>query len=263
MELTYNAPAYRRTATHIYLLPHPVLRGMVAHYTLCLTSPEGAEHGDLLTLVPDASGCLVFELSPGGLTGQLFGPSTRLTTVQNDLGLCPFRFFVECPPGGLYGLTGLPLWELADRVFPLSDTAPELERAVSDAFRAAESLPAFVRAVDSLLLARPRFENPAGPMLRALSAGESPAGLGWSPRHLSRLLRQGAGMDAKSFLRVTRVNQAVRRLSAGPVPLTFLAQELGYYDQSHFIHDFSSVMGLSPGAYAAHMADFYKEPLKL
>lgn len=263
MELTYNAPAYRRTSTHIYLLPHPALQGMVAHYTVCLASPEGSEHGELLTLVPDASGCLVFDLSPTGLSGRLYGPSTRLTTVHNDLGLCPFRFFVECPPGGLYDLTGLPLWELADQVLPLSDTAPALERAVSDAFRAAESLPAFVRAVDSLLLARPRFENPARALLEALSAGESLSASGWSPRHLSRLFRQGAGMGAKSFLRVTRVNQAVRRLSAGPVSLTFLAQELGYYDQSHFIHDFSSVMGLSPGAYAAHMADFYKEPLKL
>lgn len=263
MELIYNAPAYRRTATHIYLLPHPALQGMVAHYTVCLASPEGAEHGELLTLVPDASGCLVFDLAPNGLAGRLYGPSTQVATVRNDLGLCPFRFFVECPPGGLYALTGLPQWELADRVLPLVHTAPGLERAVSGAFRAAESLPAFVQAVDSLLLSRPRFTNPAGPMLKALSAGERPADLGWSSRHLSRLFRQGAGMGAKSFLRVTRVNQAVRRLSAGPVSLTFLAQELGYYDQSHFIHDFSSVMGLTPGAYAAHMADFYKEPLKL
>ena len=263
MELIYTGPAFRRTPTHIYLLPHPALRQSVAHYTLCLASQEGADHGESLTLVPDASGCLVFDLSPAGLSGRLFGPSTQLATVHNDLGLCPFRFFIECPPGGLFSLLGLPQWELADRVFPLSQLIPDLERAVSEAFCAADSLSAFIAAVDALLLARPRFRNPAEPMLNALAAGERLSDLGWSPRHLSRLFRQGTGPGAKSFLRVVRVNKAVRRLSAGPVSLTFLAQELGYYDQSHFIHDFSSIMGLTPGAYTGHMADFYKEPLKL
>lgn len=40
MEFSYHAPALLRTATHIYLLPHPVLRQAVAHYTLCLPLPR-------------------------------------------------------------------------------------------------------------------------------------------------------------------------------------------------------------------------------
>jgi len=236
---------------------------VVAHYTLCLASPTPAGDGGALTLIPDASGCLVFDLAPEGLRGRIYGPSTRVITVCNDWGLCPFRFFVECLPGGLYGLTGLPQWELADRVLPLGDTAPELERAVSRAFCDAADLAAFVAAVDGLLLARPRWENPAGGFLAALVRGEWEAPAGYSQRHLSRLFRAGAGMGRKSFLRVLRVNEAVRRLSAGAGSLTRLAQDLGYYDQAHFIHDFSSVVGLSPGGYAAHLADFYNEPLKL
>ncbi|MFQ8761961.1 MAG: helix-turn-helix domain-containing protein [Intestinimonas sp.] len=60
----------------------------------------------------------------------------------------------------------------------------------------------------------------------------------------------------------TRVNAAIRALQAGPPSLTRLAQELGYFDQSHFIHEFKSVCGVSPGRYLAHMSGFYKEPLK-
>ena len=41
-----------------------------------------------------------------------------------------------------------------------------------------------------------------------------------------------------------------------------LAQELGYFDQAHFIHDFRAVCGVTPGAYRAGLSDFYNEPLK-
>ncbi len=263
MDLSYPLPAYRQDAAHIYLLPHPGLRAAVAHYTLCLASAAPAGSGAPLTLIPDASGCLVFDLAPNGLRGKLFGPTTRVVTVCNDWGLCPFRFFIECPPGGLYTLTGLPQWALADRILPLADVLPALEQAVSEAFLRASDLPAFVSAVDALLLSRSLADNPARPLLAAALRGEDLSRLGWSPRHLSRLFRLGAGMGPSSFRRVLRINAAVARLERGAPSLTRLAQDLGYYDQSHFIHDFSSVTGLTPGAYRASMADFYKEPLKL
>lgn len=95
--------------------------------------------------------------------------------------------------------------------------APELERAVSAAFLSATALPVFVRAVDTLLLSRRRFENPVGDLLEAPSLSGTEMETYWSPRHLSRLFRQCAGMSAKTFLRVARINAAVRPLSSwGP-----------------------------------------------
>lgn len=265
MDLSYPAaaPASRRTATHIYILPHPGLRALVAHYTLCLRSPAGADHGEVLTLLPDASGCLVFDLTPAGLAGRVFGPSTRAATVVNDLGRNPFRFFVECRPGGLYPLLDAPLWELKDRVVPLGALVAPLEREVGAAFEGAADLPDFIRRVDGVLLARAGADNPALPLLRALERGARLEDSGWSLRHLSRLLRRGAGLGRKELQRVARVNAAARALGAGTVSLTRLAQDLGYYDQAHFIHEFSAVVGLPPGAYRQNLADFYKEPYKL
>ena len=69
-------------------------------------------------------------------------------------------------------------------------------------------------------------------------------------------------MGCKAYFQVLRVNAAIRALQAGPPSLTRLAQELGYFDQSHFIHEFKSVCGVSPGRYLAHMSGFYNEPLK-
>lgn len=46
-------------------------------------------------------------------------------------------------------------------------------------------------------------------------------------------------------------------------PLTRLAQELGYFDQAHFIHDFKAGLRGVARQYRAGMSAFYKEPLKL
>ena len=59
---------------------------------------------------PDASGCLVYTLLPGGvLDGRMYGPTTKVVTVEADFESCPFRFFfVEFRPGGLSSFTPIP-----------------------------------------------------------------------------------------------------------------------------------------------------------
>lgn len=265
-----------RTATHLYLAPHPSLRPYVAHYTYCLPHPEHCAGGGSrhwrdpdspppLVLIPDASGCLVFTLLPSGPRGVLYGPTTQAVTVHNDLGVGPPRFFVEFRPGGLFAFTGIPQWELSDRTWPLEDAAPELYVMACGAFSQASDLDDFAARMDAALLARDPVPSPVLPLLgsKCLSSQQAlAASSGYSSRHLSRLFREGAGMGCKAYFQVLRVNAAIRALQAGPPSLTRLAQELGYFDQSHFIHEFKSVCGVSPGRYLAHMSGFYNEPLK-
>ncbi len=257
-----------RTLTHIYLLPHPALRDVVAHYTLCLPGPGAADAG-ALDLIPDASGCLVYTLLPGGvLDGRMYGPTTKVVTVEADFESCPFRFFVEFRPGGLSSFTPIPQHELADKVCLLEDAAPPLLALVRSLFGHEADLDEFVRVVDLRLAALHTGPAPILPMLRHLaghfapaSAADLAADAGYSQRHLSRLFREGSGLSAKAFSRVLRINEAVRRLPTAP-SLTALAQDLGYYDQPHFIHDFRAVCGVPPSAYLERMAGFYNEPLK-
>lgn len=257
-----------RTPTHLYLLPHPSLRDVIAHYTLCLPAP-GYRPSGILRLVPDASGCLVFTLMQSGtLEGRMYGPTTEVVLVQDDFDRCPFRFFVEFRPGGLCAFTPVPQQELADQVLSLAIIAPELQQLVASCYFRAADLDDFVRSIDALLLKQRTEAGAILPLLRHLSAAPAlasapqlSAAAGYSTRHLSRLFREGVGLSMKSFSRVLRINAAVRRLpSAGS--LTRLAQDLGYYDQSHFIHDFRAVCGLTPGAYLSELTGFYNEPLK-
>lgn len=258
-----------RTPTHLYLWPAPPLRPYIAHYTLCLGEGSALPQAfPPLTILPDASGCLVFTLSGEGLDGLLYGPSSRAVRVDNDLGVCPLRFFVEFRPGGLSAFIRTPLWELTDLVLPLDGAERGLDRLVQVCWRSEPDLDGFTAAVDRGLCARLVGSGAfSGLLARFLAERPGPSALaeetGYSARHLSRLFRERCGLSPKGLQRVQRVNAAARLMQRpGSLSLTGLAQELGYFDQAHFIHDFQAVCGVTPGAYRAGLSDFYNEPLK-
>lgn len=269
MELRFdnrNGIQWCRTATHIYLKPHRDLLPWVAHYTLHLGG-GGAGPVRPLVLVPDGAGCLGFTLEDGALAGRIHGPSAAAVTVENDLKIRPFRFFVEFVPGGLRAFCPIPQSELAGRIFPLGLAAPALDAAFQAAWRDSSCLDEFIQGVDRLL----RRRCPAGDgfsHVLALTAGRrgvaaAAADLAYSPRHLGRLFQTQLGLSPKTFSQVMRVNRAAQALRAGQDSLTWLAQELGYYDQSHFIRAFRQVCGVTPTAFQDNPSDFYNETRKL
>lgn len=257
-----------RTASHIYLAPHRLLRRCVTHYTVLLSSNLDAPLG--LTLIPDASGCIVLIPTAGGLECLLWGPTTQAVVVQNDIGLYPFRFFIEFLPGGGRAALGRDMSELADVRLPLRELDAALHTEICAAFECSHSLRAFFDALDELLLRRVAGSLPSSverllPYLQsraACSVGALSRDTFYSERQLGRLLSPVLGMSVKRYLRLLRLNQAVLRIAAGERALTRLAQELGFFDQAHFIHDFKAFCGVSPTAYLDRSSDFYNEPHK-
>jgi AraC-like DNA-binding protein len=58
------------------------------------------------------------------------------------------------------------------------------------------------------------------------------------------------GMSPKQYARLLRVETARLALKRMRAPsTTYLAAELGFYDQAHFIREFSAVVGMTPYAY--------------
>lgn len=75
--------------------------------------------------------------------------------------------------------------------------------------------------------------------------------VGLSTRQLERQFAEHVGLSPKRFLRVLRFQQVMSSLRhEGPSGWTDLAARLGFYDQAHFINDFRSFTGESPGAWA-------------
>ncbi len=69
-------------------------------------------------------------------------------------------------------------------------------------------------------------------------------------RQLERLFRYQVGLTPKQFSRIQRVALVRQHLQQG-APLLDTALTCGYSDQAHFIHDFKTVVGITPGQYQA------------
>jgi AraC-like DNA-binding protein len=68
-------------------------------------------------------------------------------------------------------------------------------------------------------------------------------------RQLERKFNALTGFSPKSFARISRFQHALRKYGQEYNSLTDIAYECGYYDQSHFIHDFRKFSGYEPRAY--------------
>lgn len=74
--------------------------------------------------------------------------------------------------------------------------------------------------------------------------------LGVSHRQLERVFLDQVGLTPMKILQLTRVSTARDLLKKMDThSLSFIGQELGYYDQGHFIREFKRVMGMTPGKY--------------
>jgi len=74
----------------------------------------------------------------------------------------------------------------------------------------------------------------------------------WSARTTQRVFRRYVGVPVKWVLCRYRLQQAALEIESHPdVDFADLAVRLGWYDQAHFINDFRSMLGSTPGEYAA------------
>lgn len=70
---------------------------------------------------------------------------------------------------------------------------------------------------------------------------------GCSRKHIAGLFRDRVGLAPKTLARVHRFQNALARISdRGEVDWSELANDCGYYDQAHLIHDFRQFAGLTP-----------------
>ncbi|MGV0811606.1 helix-turn-helix domain-containing protein [Mycolicibacterium boenickei] len=73
----------------------------------------------------------------------------------------------------------------------------------------------------------------------------------WSTRTTQRVFRRYVGVTVKWVLCRYRLQQAALEIESVPdVDFADLAVRLGWYDQAHFINDFRSMLGSTPGEYA-------------
>ena len=75
-----------------------------------------------------------------------------------------------------------------------------------------------------------------------------------STRQFDRKFKEYAGFSPKMYMRLVRLSNALKQ-QGNNKPLSQIAYECGYYDQSHFIHDVKAFTGYHPGFYFSGNAE--------
>ena len=169
-------------------------------------------------------------------------------------------FGIKFRPGAFRSLLGRAVSTIANGSIPLAglfeDAATDLDamRDGIDDDASAEVASRFLRArlppLDDHARLAGRIVDSVVDDLALHSVDELAHRFGLSPRALQRLFSDCVGVGPKWVIQRYRLHEAVARVQAGrPVAWAALAQDLGYFDQAHFIADFRKRVGHTPGDY--------------
>jgi len=82
-----------------------------------------------------------------------------------------------------------------------------------------------------------------------LSVNELASAVCYSPRHLARKMVEATGMNTEAILLYKKYLHAVHLIHHTDLPLTAIAYQSQFSDQSHFIKTFKSYAKMTPGEY--------------
>lgn len=230
--------------------------GSYVHRTLASGCPEIVFHysGRFSEVLPSGDTAPSF-LS--GITGQT--TCYNRYAITGDFGI----FGVFLYPFAVPALFGVPASAISSQSVSLGDLCGAPGEAVSSAVLSAPDNATRYALLSSFFCARLRhLDSPVLFAVRSLVDSNGRADLGYlsdqcfrSRRQFERLFLGHAGFSPRLFARLCRFHGALERYGDSSMSLTGLAYELGYYDQSHFIHEFKEFSGHHPRAYFSGRAE--------
>lgn len=194
-------------------------------------------------------------LPPEEPTALLTNPGTRSyfvipQTLNRMIGIC-------LQPWGLYDLFHVSPAEITNSKFLLRDvlrtTSDQLIRQIQDLTTPGEMIAALRQYLlrqttatkhDMICDAVRYIDQHHGQIVLPDFYDRYPL----SRRRLQQLFECAIGMPPKKYAQLKRFHFVVTRLNENS-NLTKLALNTGYYDQSHFIHEFSSFAGVTPRSF--------------
>jgi len=174
-----------------------------------------------------------------------------------EVGVVSIRF----KAAGAARFFDVPYEEIVDRVVDFADFEPAFSAAIHERIARAESHDERLAAMIALLEERLTLESKEDIFVRQAcqyivgSEGEYSVQelvrlIGFSERQLERKFKRQVGITPKVLSRLMRFQKflAMAR-EANTLTLADAAAACGYYDQSHFIRDFTKFSGMSPMKY--------------
>lgn len=244
------------------LLPPPALSGFVRFFWVLEGTPEEVYHHRTL-----ADGCAELVFHYRGRFDEWHGTETKKSFTSGIHGQSHrFRRFSIGEAFGIFGtylypyvlplLLRQPASDLTNQMPDLSSAFGQAGADLEEQVMLAPDTDARAALVSSFLLERLGRTRPQPGVFSCIRSVIESQGLAridsladaysLSPRQFGRKFHEFAGFPPKLFSRIVRFQSAISHPETFP-SLTDLAYRCGYYDQSHFIHDFREFSGFHPG----------------
>ncbi len=236
------------------IAPSSELTSLVEHFWIVRWDLRG-QPAYISETLPHPSVHLVIEAHRAEVIGIMRGKfSRRLHGTGRAFGI-KFR------PGAFYPLLGAPLSQLTDQRVGLRKIFGARGTALRKAIQREQNEAHCVAIAETFLKTQPISADPTRAWIcgavekimldRSLVHVDQLASFtGITLRSLQRLIRKYVGVSPKWVIQRYRLHEAAEELAKNTGDVADLALRLGYFDQAHFIRDFKSVVGKTPGAYA-------------
>lgn len=174
-------------------------------------------------------------------------------------------FGITFRAGAFYPFLREPMCSIADASIPVQSIFPDAPEAEAKIL-ACRNDQAMVRAASRFLRAHlpPRDSRveAANAVVRQIVSdptitrvGHLVPRSGFPQRTLQRLFTRYVGASAQWIIKRYRIYDALEMLDGRkPFDWAALAQDLGYFDQAHFINDFKKLIGCAPAVYARRLS---------
>ncbi|TGE20221.1 helix-turn-helix transcriptional regulator [Hymenobacter elongatus] len=259
-------------------LPAPALAAYVEQYCLwdVVAAPEAAVAAPVLPEVasrlsicyshPDESLTMAGREVPATPMVEVAGMLTtrRLSSRQaGHLGGLGIYF----RPTGFFSLFGVPLSAAIDTAQQPESSAGQFARELGQRVSAAPTPATRLASAEALLLRRLRWVQPTSDAMAHVAAfiqaqhgrvsvEELAQVANLSRRQLERRFVAEVGTTPKLYARIARFNYVLRLLDQAAAPdWPGISYQCGFFDQAHFIREFRSFTGESPGHYVQHYHD--------
>ncbi|MQA05563.1 MAG: helix-turn-helix domain-containing protein [Streptosporangiales bacterium] len=251
---------------HVAIPVHPALRPFVASigyyegtfgHTRERVLPTGSQQL-MVNLTDDVMGTWrpdgPRQIGGAGLVGTATGP------VDVDPGHQRQTLFVAFRPGGGRPFVPFPAAESTDELVELQQVWGRAGGVLRERLLAQPTPEAKLEVLAAHLLAhaqRPLQPDPSvgyacAALDRGMAVHEVVDRLGVTPKRLIRTFHEHVGVGPKQFARIRRLQRVLRAVPHDrPVDWAALAVRQGYADQSHLIHEFRDLTGITPGRYRA------------
>ncbi|WP_235857570.1 helix-turn-helix domain-containing protein [Paenibacillus albiflavus] len=232
----------------------PELNYFVKHFwiiqwDLC----ERDEH--VQAVIPNPCANLVVEPNQTAI----YGVSSHKFThrIEGKGSVCGVKF----RPGGLYPFVQIPLSQLTNRSMPIHTITPITPSRIEAELLTIQDASKMAECAEFYLFPKLPSPDPSVMLVNQIvdyiSTNQDLTRVDQvsdyfdiNARQLQRLFNQYVGVPPKWVIKINRLQNAAESMDYNDYnDLINLSNDLGYYDQSHFIKDFKSIIGLTPDEY--------------